>query len=118
MKETKSESWEKEFDEKFVQNGGVLPHHRDNGRNLKEELKSFISLQRQKDRDSLVEMVRKAEFKIKPQSEHYFLCGPFKTASETVMAEQEYRREIYPKVKFNQFLADLEQAIINQFNYR
>ena len=36
------EKTDKEFDEEFVQNGGVLPHHRDGGRILKEELKFFI----------------------------------------------------------------------------
>lgn len=33
---------EERFNEKFVRMGGVMPQHRDGGRILKEELKSFL----------------------------------------------------------------------------
>ncbi len=74
MKETKSESWEKEFDNIFQEQFFDL-HYRfcplvdkegedrqntctKQRNDIINEIKSFIHSQRQKDRDSLVEMVR------------------------------------------------------------
>lgn len=106
--ETKLESWEKEFDKRFTESSIDFRYKGDRDV-MKYEISKIISLQRQKDREKVLSLIKKMEKK-KPKRINFISSNGSTKLDTSFNFDPTPKYE--PQNPYNQCLADLEQAII------